>query len=51
MEDEEENLNLVGKGKVKAKKNPNDGATSQDKKKGVRKVKCFTYHKLGHYAS
>ena len=51
--EEEENLAFTEKGKGKAKKKkPNEGETSQDKKKkDVSKVKCFTCHKSGHFAS
>jgi hypothetical protein len=53
----EENLALVsktrkGKGKSSSKKGNNDGGSSQPgKKKDLSKIKCFSCHKNGHYAS
>ena len=41
----------MGKGKGKAKKKPSGGATSQDTKKDMSKVKCLLCKKTGHYAS
>jgi hypothetical protein len=53
----DENLALVsktrkGKGKSSSKKGNNDGGSSQPgKKKDLSKIKCFSCHKNGHYAS
>jgi hypothetical protein len=53
----DENLALVsktrkGKGKSSNKKGNNDGGSSQPgKKKDLSKIKCFSCHKNGHYAS
>jgi hypothetical protein len=53
----EENLALVsktrkGKGKSSSKKGNSDGGSSQPgKKKDLSKIKCFSCHKNGHYAS
>jgi hypothetical protein len=52
-----ENLSLVsktrrGKGKGSSKKGNSDGGSSQrGKKKDLSKIKCFSCHKNGHYAS
>jgi hypothetical protein len=41
-----------GKGKSSSKKGNNDGGSSQPgKKKDLSKIKCFSCHKNGHYAS
>jgi hypothetical protein len=41
-----------GKGKGSNNKGNNDGGTSQlGKKKDLSKIKCFSCHKNGHYAS
>jgi hypothetical protein len=53
-EDGEENLALVSqakKRKGKGSKGNSEGETSQSRKKDLSKIKCFTCHKNGHYAS
>jgi hypothetical protein len=41
-----------GKGKSSSKKGNNDGGSSQPgKKKDLSKIKCFSCHKNGNYAS
>jgi hypothetical protein len=53
----DENLALVsntrkGKGKSSSKKGNGDGGSSQPrKKKDLSKIKCFSCHKKGNYAS
>jgi hypothetical protein len=53
----EEKFTLVsktrkGKGKNSSKKGNSDGGSSQlGKKKDLSKIKCFSCHKNGHYAS
>jgi hypothetical protein len=50
--EDEENLALVGKGKLKGKKGPSGGQTSKGvKRKDFSKIKCFVCHKPGHFAS
>jgi hypothetical protein len=55
-DEEEENLALVsktrkGKGKGSNKQGNSEESTSQPGKKDLSKIKCFTCHKFGHYAS
>jgi hypothetical protein len=55
--DGEENLALFGRSNKGRGKGPNKGkgkseeSTSQPGKKGLSKIKCFSCHKHGHYAS
>jgi hypothetical protein len=55
-DEEEEKLALVsktrkGKGKGSNKKGNSEESTSHPGKKDLSKIKCFTCHKFGHYAS
>ncbi len=49
----DENLALVGKGKSKPKKGSNSSGMTSKGKKDVEfiKVKSFSCHKIGHFAS
>ena len=51
MEYKEENHDLEYKSKRMAKKNLSGGATSQDTKKYMSRVKCFSCWKTSHYIS
>jgi len=55
-DEEEENLALVsktkkGKGRGSNKKGDSEESASQPGNKDLSNIKCFTYHKNGHYAS
>ena len=50
--DDEENISLIGKRNMRPKKGTGGGSSSTGEyKEDMSKVKCFTCHKVGNYAS